>query len=237
VPLQLAARSGPPEGRLIAFAPSGLGGSRCQARIPLGESHPAPFFGINNPGVIQVSIDSIRKQIPDFAKDLRINLGNVLDVEQAGGMNAQQLWATALATAIASRNKVLAEAIAADAVTYLDQSWLDASRAAAAIMGMNNIYYRFVHLTSNDEYAKMPARLRMTVIGNPGIERADFELLSLAVSAVNGCGMCVDSHEQILKKAGVSAEVIQHSVRIASVVHAVAGVLDMNDLAAFQAAA
>lgn len=184
-----------------------------------------------------MSIDSIKKQIPDYARDLRINLGNVLDIEQAGGMTDQQLWGTALATAIASRNKVLVTAIASEAGTHLDENWLNASRAAAAIMGMNNIYYRFVHMASNEEYAKLPARLRMSVIGNPGIEKVDFELMSLAVSAINGCGMCIDSHERILKQAGVGAEIIQHAVRIASVLHAIAGVLDMQEMAGLQAAA
>jgi lipoyl-dependent peroxiredoxin subunit D len=184
-----------------------------------------------------MSIDSIRRQIPDYAKDLRINLGNVLDPEQAGGMSAQQLWGTAVATALASRNKALARAVIAVAAEHLDENWLNASRSAAAIMGMNNIYYRFVHLASNEDYAKLPARLRMTVIGNPGIDKVDFELLSLAVSAINGCGMCIDSHEQILKKGGISSELIQHSVRIASVMHAVACVLDMEDTNELEAAA
>lgn len=184
-----------------------------------------------------MSIDSIKKQIPDYAKDLRINLGNVLDIDQAGAMTNQQLWGTAVATAIASRNKALAEAVVAEAAHHLTEEYLDASRAAAAIMGMNNIYYRFVHMASNDEYAKLPARLRMSVIGNPGIDKADFELMSLAVSAINGCGMCIESHEQILKKSGVSSEVIQHSIRIASVMHAVAGVLDMQSVVSVRAAA
>ena len=178
-----------------------------------------------------MSIDELRKTIPDYAKDLRINLGNVLDVDQAGDMTAQQVWGTAVATAIASRHSGLIEAVVAGAQSHLDEAWLNASKSAAAIMGMNNIYYRFVHLASNDEYGKLPAKLRMTVIGNPGIDKADFELMSLAVSAINGCGMCIDSHEQILKKAGISSEVIQHSVRIASVIHAVAAVLDTADAA------
>ena len=92
-------------------------------------------------------------------------------------------------------------------------------------MAMNNVYYRFVHLASNPEYGKLPARLRMNVIGNPGIEKDDFELLCLAVSAMNGCGMCIDSHERELRKAGLGAEQIQTAVRIASVVHAVAATL------------
>ncbi len=182
-------------------------------------------------------IDQLKRQIPDFAKDLRINLGNVLDIEQAAGMTSDQVWLTALATAIACRNDALVEAVAADAADHLDGTKLDAARAAAAIMGMNNVYYRFLHLSSNDEYQRMPAKLRMTVIGNPGIDKADFELISLAVSAINGCGLCIDSHEKVLKNAGVRSEVIQHAVRIASVMHAVAGVLDTREIAVLDNAA
>ena len=100
----------------------------------------------------------------------------------------------------------------------------NAARAAAAVMAMNNVYYRFVHLTSNPEYGKMPARLRMNVIGSPGIEKEDFELFSLAVSAMNGCGMCIDSHERVLQQHGVKPEVVQSAVRIGAVIKAVATV-------------
>ena len=167
-----------------------------------------------------MSIDAIKKRIPDYAKDLRLNLGNVFNTEDAAGLDEKQLLALGLATAIASRNPELIRAMEGEARGKLDETWLNATNAAAAIMGMNNVYYRFVHLASNEEYGKLPAKLRMNVIGNPGIDKADFELLSLAVSAINGCGLCIDSHEKVLKQAGVSALVVQHAVRIASVMHA-----------------
>src|SRR6201999_3161706 len=97
---------------------------------------------------------------------------------------------------------------------HLSPEALNAAKAAAAIMAMNNIYYRFTHLASNAEYRTLPAKLRMNVIGNPGVDKADFELWSLAVSAVNGCGMCIDSHEHELRKAGLTTEAIQAAVRI-----------------------
>ena len=90
---------------------------------------------------------------------------------------------------------------------------------------MNNVYYRFLHLVSEKEYQTMPAGLRMSVIGNPGIPKADFELMSLAVSAINGCGLCIDSHEKVLRKEGVTAQAIQSAVRIAAVLQAVAATL------------
>ena len=109
--------------------------------------------------------------------------------------------------------------------------------AAAAIMGMNNVYYRFLHLVEDDDYASMPARLRMNVIGAPGVDKVDFELYSLAASAVNGCGLCITAHESVLRKAGVSREAIQSAVRIASVIHAVAAILEYDSLDKLQQAA
>jgi alkyl hydroperoxide reductase subunit D len=91
---------------------------------------------------------------------------------------------------------------------------------------MNNIYYRFLHLVEDPEYAQMPARLRMNVIGNPGIDKQDFELMALAVSAIEGCGTCVASHERTLRKHGLGRESVQSAVRVASTVHAVARVLE-----------
>jgi alkyl hydroperoxide reductase subunit D len=184
-----------------------------------------------------MNIQELKQHIPDYAKDLKINFGNVLDPEQHDALNESQIWGIALATAIATRNKPLIETIEAQAGEALDADYLKAAKSAAAIMGMNNIYYRFLHLASNDEYSKMQAKLRMTVIGSPGIEKADFELMSLAVSAINGCGMCIDSHEKILIKAGVSTQAIQDAVRIASVMHAVGVVLETDSDVDLEAAA
>ena len=114
---------------------------------------------------------------------------------------------------------------------------LTAAKAAAAIMAMNNIYYRFTHLASAPDYKTLPARLRMNVIGKPGVDKVDFELWCLAVSAINGCGVCIDSHEKVLREAGLSTEQIQAAVRIAAVVHAVAATLDGESVAAMAAAA
>ena len=171
-------------------------------------------------------LDTVRDSIPDYARDLKLNLGSVLTTAGAPGLSEQQIWSVALASAIASRNSAFTRAIEAAAAEKLDAAYLQASRAAAAIMGMNNVYYRFLHLVEDAEYSTLPARLRMNVIGNPGISKLDFELLSLAVSAINACGLCITSHEKKLRADGVSREMIQSAVRIAAVVHAVAGVLE-----------
>ena len=105
------------------------------------------------------------------------------------------------------------------------------AHAAAAIMTMNNVYYRFVHLVEDEEYAKLPARLRMNVIGSPGIAKADFELMALAVSAINGCGSCIAAHERALRAHGLTREAVQSAVRIAATVHAVARVIEAANVA------
>lgn len=171
------------------------------------------------------TLDLIRDAIPDYARDLKLNLGSVLTTAGAPGLNEPQIWAVALASAIASRNLAFTRGIEAAAGEHLDAAHLQAARAAAAIMGMNNIYYRFLHLVEDAEYQSMPARLRMNILANPGIDKLDFELLSLAVSAVNGCGLCISSHEKKLRQHGFTREMIQSAVRIAATVHAVAGVL------------
>jgi alkyl hydroperoxide reductase subunit D len=183
------------------------------------------------------TLDTIRDAIPDYARDLRLNLGSVLTTSGAPGLSEKQIWAVALASAIASRNGELTRDIEALAATHLDATYVNGARAAAAVMGMNNVYYRFLHLVEDPEYAQLPARLRMNVIGNPGIDKVDFELLSLAVSAINGCGTCVASHERQLRKHELTRETVQSAVRIAATVHAVARVLESAKLEAGAGAA
>jgi alkyl hydroperoxide reductase subunit D len=173
-----------------------------------------------------MTLDTIRDSIPDYARDLKLNLGSVLSPAGAPGLSEKQIWGVAVAAAIASRNPEFAHDIETLAAAHLDEAYRTGARAAAAIMGMNNIYYRFLHLVEDVEYSQLPARLRMNVIGNPGIDKIDFELFSLAVSAVNGCGMCIVAHEKQLRKHEVSREAVQSAIRIAATVHAVAGVLE-----------
>ncbi|GGI74291.1 alkyl hydroperoxide reductase AhpD [Polymorphobacter multimanifer] len=164
----------------------------------------------------------LAKTLPDYAKDQRLNVSSLIS-EQL--LTDQQKWGTFVACAHATAYKPLIDAVEAEAADKLTPEAMNAAKAAASIMAMNNIYYRFTHLASRPEYRTMPARLRMNVIGAPGIDKADFELFSLAVSAINGCGMCIDSHDKVLAQHGMAADKIQTSVRIASVVHAVARTL------------
>ena len=173
-----------------------------------------------------VTLESIRDALPGYARDLQLNLGAVLSSGGAPGLSERQIWAVALAAAAASRNPGFTRDLQALAAQHLDAAHVSAAHAAAAIMGMNNVYYRFLHLVEDEEYAKLPARLRMNVIGTPGIARSDFELLALAVSAINGCGSCIASHERQLRHHGLTREAVQSAVRIAATVHAVARVLE-----------
>ncbi len=170
-----------------------------------------------------MSLDTLKARLPDYARDLRLNL-STLAAEPA--LTEQQRAGAFIASALAARNSEVTDAIMAEFAPRLAPEALEAAKASAAIMAMNNIYYRFTHLASSPDYRTMPAKLRMNVIGKPGVEKADFELWSLAVSAINGCGMCIDSHEKVLREAGLSTEAIQAAVRIAATVHAVAAVLD-----------
>jgi alkyl hydroperoxide reductase subunit D len=173
-----------------------------------------------------MTIETLKAALPEYAKDLKLNLSSLAS---EASLTEQQRAGSFVVSALASRNATVTQAVLAEFGPKLSPEALEAAKAAAAIMGMNNIYYRFVHLSSAPDYKTLPAKLRMNVLAKPGVEKADFELWSLAVSAVNGCGMCIDSHERELRKAGLSTEQIQASVRIASVVHAVAAVLDGED--------
>ena len=169
-----------------------------------------------------MGIDALRDMIPDYAKDIRLNLGTLASDET---LSDQQKWGSFLASALASGNTTVIKAVAEDAAAKLSDEAMTAAKAAAAIMGMNNVYYRAIHLMTSKEYGTMPAKLRMNIIGNPGVDKVDFEVWSLAVSAVNGCGMCLDAHEKVVKKGGLTNEQVQTALRIASVVHAAAAVL------------
>jgi lipoyl-dependent peroxiredoxin subunit D len=180
-----------------------------------------------------MSLESLKSALPDYAKDIRLNLGSlatepVLSVEARAG--------TFVAAALAARSPAVTEAIIAEFAPALSADALNAAKAASSIMAMNNVYYRFTHLVGGD-YPNMPAKLRMNVMAKPGVDKATFELWSLAVSAINGCGMCMESHERAVRQNGLTTEQVQAAVRIAAVVHAVAVTLDAEHAAGLALAA
>lgn len=168
-----------------------------------------------------MSLKDFADTLPDYAKDLRLNVSSLLADQTLGDARKYGLILTC---AHGTGYRPLVAAAEAEVAGKLDEAYLNAARGAAAVMAMNNVYYRFVHLASNPVYQTLPAKLRMNIIGAPGIDKADFELFSLAVSAQNGCGMCIDSHERVLSQHGVKAETIQAAARIGAVLKAVATV-------------
>lgn len=170
-----------------------------------------------------MTIEALKSAIPDFAKDVRLNLSALAREDK---LDEQQRFGLLLAAALATRNPRVVAAMEAEVRARLSPAALDAARAAASIMAMNNVYYRFLHLASNKDYATLPARLRMNVLANPGVPKVDFELWSLAVSAINGCGSCIDAHEKVLRESGVAIEAIQTAIRMAAIVQSVAVALE-----------
>ena len=169
------------------------------------------------------ALDSLRESIPEPARDLRLNLQSVL---AAGALTPAQRWGVALAAAVASRHGALRDAIREAAAAETGAGVTEDAYAAASLMGMNNVYYRFRHMIGKAAYSEKPARLRMNRIVKPATNRADFELFSLAVSAINGCEACLRSHEQAVLEGGLTEEQVHDAVRIAATVHAAAVALD-----------
>lgn len=163
-----------------------------------------------------MSVDAITARLPEVAKDLKLNLSSLLRDET---LSKVDLWGTVVASAITTRNDFLIDEFLDQAEQFLSQEELEAAKGAAYIMGMNNIYYRFGHLVSHPRYGELQAGLRMSIIGNHGVCKASFELWSLAASAITGCGVCVDSHEKMLREHGYTEDKILQAVRIASVIH------------------
>ena len=169
------------------------------------------------------SLEDLRNSLPEVAKDIRVNLQTVLDVAT---LTPAQKWGVAAACAVASRNAQLRDAVLAEARTQAGDAVVEDARAAAILLGMTNVYYRFRHVVGKPEYAQKPARLRMQRLVKPETSRLDFELLCLAVSAVNNCETCVRSHEQAVVEGGLSDDAVHDAVRIAAVIQAAAVALE-----------
>jgi len=169
-----------------------------------------------------MSIDALRDALPPYAKDLSLNLSSLASETV---LSDAQKWGCFLACAFAVGEPRTVRALEAEASARLTPEAVNAAKSAAAIMGMNNVYYRSLHLMHNAEYKTLPARLRMNILANPGAPKVEYELWCTAVSAINGCGACIDAHEKTLREHGVSNVQVQASLRIAAVVNAISRVL------------
>lgn len=167
-----------------------------------------------------MALEDIKNQLPAFAKDIKLNLSAIMTMAGSPDLTEKQIIEIVLTCAYATKNQDLVHAIMIEANSILNVNEIAAAQAAATIMAMNNVYYRFVHLSTDKSFAALPAKLRMNIIQQPGCDKVDFELSCLAVSALNGCGMCMDAHTKTLLAAGVSKMAIQSSIRIAAVINA-----------------
>ncbi len=172
-----------------------------------------------------MNVDALKNLIPDYAKDIRLNISNILKPQGSPGLSESQIAGIALSSAYASQSDTLVQLVREATQDTLDEAHTQGAKLAASLMAMNNIYYRFVHLVKDSTFSQLPAGLRMQGIGKPGIDKLDFEMYSLAISAINGCGMCMDAHTSAIMKHDVKHEGVQSIIRIASVMHAAAQVI------------
>ncbi len=155
----------------------------------------------------------------DAMKDTKINFDRVLMEDNA--LTPTQTALIALSCGYALRDKNLLAEINNRFAHYATENLVYAAKICSSLMAMNNIYYRFTHLVKDQSFSAMNPMLRMSGLGNHGMNQIDFELAALAVSALNGCGMCMDAHTEKLKKEQASKESIQAAIRIAAVLNAV----------------
>lgn len=171
-------------------------------------------------------LETLRQSLPEFAKDIRLNLGSFLGQGGLPELTPAQKWGCAVAAAIACRNPALLGAVEAEAKAAIEPAIAEAARTAAALMAMTNVYYRAVHMAGDAELGKLPAGLRMNGLTKHGIAQADFELFGLAASVVKGCEGCTRAHVDGAKKHGATVQVVQAVLKLAAVLHATATVLD-----------
>ncbi len=176
------------------------------------------------------NLEELKSAIPDYAKDIKINLSSLIS-QQNQALTAKQVFGAALASAYATKEKTLIKILQNEVQNILPESEIKGLKTATALMAMNNIYYRFLHISADKEYGQMHAGLRMKGIVEHGIEKNDFEVFSLAVSIINGCGMCIDAHANQLVKHGFLKSQVQMVAKIAAVVNSAAQVLVIqNDI-------
>lgn len=162
-------------------------------------------------------VEDIKNSIPDTAKDIKLNLDSVIN---RSGLDEVDAHACALAAAIASANGELAYEIQHNG-PLRGTVEREAAKTAAALMGMNNIYYPFVEMTGDEELKRSPSGLRMNAYAtHGGVDKKKFEMYALAASIVGKCHFCVKSHYDVLKKEGMTTQQLQAVGRIAAVVGA-----------------
>lgn len=151
-----------------------------------------------------------------YIKDLRINLSNAFNFQN---ISKKESYLLALAVAINDKSHVLIEKFKTLALENgASEDDVLETVSCVSLLNVNNVFYRFRHFTKKDYYSQTPAGIKMSVMGNPVMGKELFELMSLAVSALNGCEMCVASHEDSLIKLGTSEARIYEAIRCTAIV-------------------
>jgi len=164
-------------------------------------------------------LDSITALIPDYAKDIRLNVDGVIG---RSSLPAEDALGVALAAAFATRSKPLVDALRA----ATPAAEANAALTAAALMGMNNVWYPYVEMAGDDDLKEQRAELRMNAYATSGgVAKKKFEAFALAASIVGKCHFCVSSHFALLKKEGLTTQQLRDIGRIAAVVNAAAQVI------------
>jgi alkyl hydroperoxide reductase subunit D len=165
-------------------------------------------------------VDQLKENIPDYAKDTRLNIDAVI---KRSTLPAEEAEAVALAAAFATGNSKLWTWIQSQ---ISDQKEAEAAVTAASLMAMNNVWYPYVEMAEDANLSGLPAQLRMNAIAtHGGTTRGRFEAYSLAASIVGKCHFCVKAHYDTLKKEGYTVEQLRDIGRVAAVITAVSRVL------------
>ena len=177
-----------------------------------------------------MSLEALKSQLPEYAKDIKLNLSSVLTEEGAPGLTQSQVMGIALTSACVTRHPTLIAGLMGEAAGVLSEAEIRAAKAASVMMAMNNVYYRFLHLAEDPEYGTLRAGVRMNILAQPGVPKTDFELYSLAASAMNACGTCIQAHAKQIINEGLTRQAVQSTVRIAAVIAAAAQALALAEV-------
>ena len=169
------------------------------------------------------SLSMLENSNSRYVRDLKLNFTSSFS---SAHLTEKECFLVALSIAVNNNNKVLIEFFT-DKAASLEATAEEIGEAVgcASLLALNNVFYRFRHFTGKEKYTQIPARIRMQLMGSPITGKEFFELMSLAVSAVNGCEMCVNAHESSLLALGATEERIFDAVRIASIVTSVGKVI------------
>jgi alkyl hydroperoxide reductase subunit D len=163
-------------------------------------------------------IDEIKALVPDYAKDVRLNLDGTI---ARSSLPANEAAGVALAAAYAAKSARIVAIVRAGGA--LNEAEANGAMTAAALMGMNNVWYPYVEMSGDAELKARPAQLRMQAYAtHGGVGKRQFELYALAASIVGKCHHCVQSHYALLKQEGMSVEQLRDVGRIAATVAAAA---------------